>query len=261
MAKRFTDTDKWKKTWFRKLGPKVQHIWNYLCDSCDHAGIWEVDLGLLEFQTGVKISLEEIAAVFRGKVHVFDHGSKLWVIPFFDFQYGESKAEFKARISALKRLQKFNLADDAGYPLVTVTQDLEKTPGTVLDSPSIGIGKGKGISKKGGPGENKFDFESLYSKYPRKEGKAAGLIQCRKQILTQETFDALSGAIDRYAAHCRATDQIVKHFSSFMGSEKTGYPWQEWTDPGTGAGAIPAGKGGLLQPVDLSEIFKDGPHP
>lgn len=84
-----------------------------------------------------------------------------------------------------------------------------------------------------------FDFNSLYQKYPRKEGKASGILQCRKQIKTQADFDSLSAAIDRYAAHCAKTDQIIKHFSSFLGSEKTGHPWRDWLDPdaGTAAGA------------------------
>lgn len=80
-----------------------------------------------------------------------------------------------------------------------------------------------------------FDFDALYKNYPRKEGKSSGLKQCIKQIKTQEDYDALAKAIDRYTAHCLKTDQIRKHFSSFMGSEKTGYPWREWLDTETGA--------------------------
>ncbi len=89
-----------------------------------------------------------------------------------------------------------------------------------------------------------FDFESLYRKYPRKEGKDPGLKQCKKQILAQDTFDALSRAIDRYAEHCESTGQIIKMFSSFLGSDRTGHPWREWLDQEAGQGAINPGRNG-----------------
>jgi hypothetical protein len=261
MAKRFTDTDKWKKAWFRQLGHKLQNIWNYLCDSCDHSGVWDVDMGLLEFQTGVKISLEEILSVFQGKVYLFDHGSKLWVVPFFEFQYGSTKEEFKARVSALRRLREFSLVDEFGNPSVSLTEDLAESPEQLPNCLGIGIGIGTsigiGTGKKGGVGENKtpaFDFEALYQKYPRKEGKAAGLLACRKQIKAQDEYEALSLSIDRYAAHCARSGQLVKHFSSFLGSEKTGHTWREWIDPQTGSGAIPIDNASSAMP-DLSDIF------
>ena len=45
-----------------------------------------------------------------------------------------------------------------------------------------------------------FDFETAYQKYPRKEGKAAGIKICVKTIVTQEKFDALCQSIEKYAA-------------------------------------------------------------
>lgn len=100
-----------------------------------------------------------------------------------------------------------------------------------------------------------FDFESLYRKYPRKEGKQGGIKQCEAQIHTQADFEGLSQAIDRYAAHCRKNDQIVKHFSSFLGSKRTGYPWRDWLDPETGSGAAPSS--GATALADVSDIFED----
>ncbi len=76
-----------------------------------------------------------------------------------------------------------------------------------------------------------FDFESLYQKYPKKIGKAKGVAKCRAEITTQEDFDLLATAIERYRSHCKAKgieEQFIKHFSTFMGS------WREWLDPVTG---------------------------
>ena len=49
MAKRFTDTDIWKKKWFRKLPLEIKLLWCYLKDSCDHAGVIEFDAEVISF--------------------------------------------------------------------------------------------------------------------------------------------------------------------------------------------------------------------
>ena len=97
-----------------------------------------------------------------------------------------------------------------------------------------------------------LDFEALYKKYPRKEGKPQGLIQCMKQIKTQEQYDQLSRAIDRYASHCAKTEQIVKHFSSFLGSPKTGHPWREWLEAETGMMAKPE-----KEKIDYEKLYAE----
>lgn len=75
------------------------------------------------------------------------------------------------------------------------------------------------------------DFESIYKKYPRKEGKQKGIAACKAQIRFQEDYDLLSRAVDRYAEHVKKTatePRYIKHFSTFMGS------WRDWLEPDTG---------------------------
>lgn len=76
-----------------------------------------------------------------------------------------------------------------------------------------------------------FDFESLYKKYPRKEGKQRGVAICKSQIHSPEDYAALSHAIDRYVAHVRAQGteaRFIKHFSTFMAH------WRDWLEHDTG---------------------------
>ena len=44
MSKRFTETDKWRDPWFRKLTPLQKCLFVYLCDNCNNAGCVEIDV-------------------------------------------------------------------------------------------------------------------------------------------------------------------------------------------------------------------------
>lgn len=107
MAKRFTDTDKWKKNNFGELSMKMKLVQLYLWDNCDHAGVWDINMGLLKFQIGGEISLEEIRDSFKEKVQILD-GDKLFMPGFIDFQYGELNPLNKVHKSVIDRLNKLN---------------------------------------------------------------------------------------------------------------------------------------------------------
>ena len=96
MAKRFTDTDKWKKPFLKSLPPNYLIFWLYLCDDCSNVGIWETsEVGVFKERTGKKVSLNEALKFFNKdekRIHEFDGGKK-WFIPgFVTFQYGEDFA-------------------------------------------------------------------------------------------------------------------------------------------------------------------------
>lgn len=69
-----------------------------------------------------------------------------------------------------------------------------------------------------------FDFEALYRKYPRKEGKKRGLIRLRATIKSEAEFDAFRGAMEEYLSLCEKEQrppQYVKHWATFVNN---------WTD-------------------------------
>jgi len=43
MPKRLTATEKWNDPWFCGLNIEDKLFWIYLCDNCDHAGIYKWD--------------------------------------------------------------------------------------------------------------------------------------------------------------------------------------------------------------------------
>ena len=90
MAKRYVDTEMWKKKWFRKLSPKMKNAWLYLITMCNHAGLYEVDIDLMSVFIGEKITEDE---VFRSglatQVEILDDDK--WYLPkFIKFQYNVS---------------------------------------------------------------------------------------------------------------------------------------------------------------------------
>ena len=105
MPKRYTDTDKWKKIWFRKLKNDHKVFWMYVLDQCDHAGIWEVDFELASyFCNGIKET--EIRKTFVKQYHEFDDGKRWFIKDFIEFQYrglDESNRVHNSVITILKR--------------------------------------------------------------------------------------------------------------------------------------------------------------
>jgi len=108
MAKRFTETGKWKKKWIRELSPEMKLFWFYLLDNCDHAGIWEVDIELAAFQIGIELDESEILNTFNRKIVPFKPGK--WFVPkFIVYQYGELNESNRAHLSVIKILTKYGL--------------------------------------------------------------------------------------------------------------------------------------------------------
>jgi hypothetical protein len=104
VAKRFTDTNKWEKNNFTSLSLKMKLVWIYLCDKCDHAGFWDINIGLMSFLIGESITLDEILQQFGTKV--ISYGDKLHIPSFLDFQYGELNSNNKVHKSVLNILEK-----------------------------------------------------------------------------------------------------------------------------------------------------------
>jgi hypothetical protein len=111
MSKRLTDTDKWKKPFIKSLPVEYKIFWLFLLDECDHAGIWHTELDIAEARLGIKLSLEKIRGLFKGKVVEFDSGNKMFVPDFVQFQYGILNPENKAHRSVINILDRYNLME------------------------------------------------------------------------------------------------------------------------------------------------------
>lgn len=113
MAKRFTEADKWRDPWFRQLPTVAKLIWLYLCDRCDAAGVWEIDLAALWFDTGLAADNNFAGALklFGDRVQLLDE-RRLVLTKFVSFQYPRG---LDARSHAQRRV--IDLLRKHGLPL------------------------------------------------------------------------------------------------------------------------------------------------
>ena len=103
MAKRFTDSLKWADDWFCTLSNDNKLFWLYLCDNCDHAGIWKVNIRLLRFHLGENFNPDPVG--FGDRITILSK-EKWYINKFVDFQYGKLNPENKAHKSVMAILKK-----------------------------------------------------------------------------------------------------------------------------------------------------------
>jgi hypothetical protein len=107
MSKRFTDTEKWNKSWFRKLPVPAKLFWLYIVDHCDQSGTWDPDFDLASFKIGSRVT-SDVLELFDGRITTLPNG-KLWIPSFVQFQYGKLSKECKPHSTVFACLRKNNI--------------------------------------------------------------------------------------------------------------------------------------------------------
>lgn len=223
MAKRFTDTDKWKREWFSELDNKGKLIWIYLLDQCDHRGVWFRNFKLISDQLGFKVTPEFFRDTFGDKIQFFD-GDKYFIPSFVEFQYGElnpGNNAHKSVIELVERVKKLGANEDLISPSLGAQDkdtDKEKDLDRVKDK------------------EIRIQIELIYSKhYPLKKGKSNGIDAAARDLKTEKDLVDFETAVVRYANECKVKgthSEYIKHFSTFVST------WRDWLDPDAGTSTV-----------------------
>ena len=208
MSKRFTDTQKWKDPWFRALICKHKSFWQYICDDCDNAGIWKIDMELAQVFIGEKIDLNEAVEAFNiGKKRVILMDGKLRIVDFITFQFGQLNPDCKPHKSILDLLQKHGIK---GYPKgIHTLQEKDKDKERDKD---IG-GVGDKIRESW--------FEEIWAKYPVKDGKKDALRHFMASVKTEQGFKRINQALQNYLSIDRVKNNFIKNGSTWFNN---------WTD-------------------------------
>ena len=136
MGKRFTDTEKWKKPFIRGLQAPYKLLWLYICDDCDHAGIWQVDIEVAQIRVGEKLDEQKALQFFGDKVIPIEGGTKWFIPSFIEFQYPSGLSENnKAHAGIIKILEKYQNQINEFKPLESPLQgamDMDKDMDMVM---------------------------------------------------------------------------------------------------------------------------------
>ncbi len=110
MPKRYTDTEKWKKRWFRELSTAEKSAWFYITEQCDNVGVWDADFEVAEFIIGEEINWDDFVKKTNGNIEILECG-KWFLIDYCMFQHTDISPDSKSKpvISYIKLLKKHNL--------------------------------------------------------------------------------------------------------------------------------------------------------
>lgn len=212
MAKRFTDTDKYKKPFVRGLQGAYKLLWDYLYHDCNHAGIWIVDFDIAQIYLGndMPVNNNDALKYFNnGEKRIIEiEGKTKWFIPgFIEFQYGVLNPKNKAHNSVINILSKYNLYKNNKVHTSPLKGAKDKDKDKELDKEEL---KDKA-------------FEKWWPTYPMRNGKRVGKQDAKEKFLKLDflDYDNLKKATDNYSS-----EELPKDASRFL---KKDY-WKDWIE-------------------------------
>lgn len=195
MAKRFTDTQIWKKQkWFRSLNPEHKLIFLYIKDNCDHAGLWKVDaiqliddlglshVDLKSFMAACNIDHDPFtgSAIKRERIIIVNQ-THLWLTGFVQFQYENKESGevnpngnfVKSALALLQGHRLLNEAIDKGY--ITLSEPLANPSARVKGKERERDKGNNDFNKKEDEKKSEIDYEQPSLDQVCDQGEILGL--------------------------------------------------------------------------------------
>ncbi len=212
MAKRFTATEKWADPWFCSLSTQNKVFWMYLLDTCDMAGIWQVNWPLVCFHIP---GFDYDANIFGNRVQEIT--PQKWHIPkFLDFQYGELQPTNRMHLSILHRLEK----EGVSTPLKCPSQGAkDKDREKVKESLSF-------EEKEEKQEREPVGFSDFWSAYPKRRSRGQALKAWRNLKPSMEQVSRIIAAINR----AKRSTEWAKDGGQFIPYPATWLNAQGWED-------------------------------
>jgi hypothetical protein len=197
MAKRFTETDKWKDAWFRKLCPNEKLLFIYLTENCNNAGFIEFDVEAVAFQT--RLSEDEVLGAIQGLNRgCFESDGWVWIKRFLRHQKNESlnpaNNAHKQIIALLNdQVQRFsgNKDFDAFVESEGIIDYIKKSaPNEGLNSPTgkgqvkvkVKVKEEEEVKEEVVVSSTETNADEIYREYPRKVGRVDAIKAIRKAL-------------------------------------------------------------------------------
>jgi hypothetical protein len=151
MAKRFTDTQKWTEDWYLDLPIVYKIFWIYICDNCNHAGVYKPNKRVFELLVGEKIDLEKfLEGINRDKERIIKLANGRWYLTgFIEFQYGTNlNPNNRVHRSILKLLNENDLNWEGKELQPEVIKAINNTAKPSSISEIVAYFESKGSNKK-----------------------------------------------------------------------------------------------------------------
>ena len=134
MAKRFTDSEKWKDPFFEELTKDLKLAWLYILDDCCHAGIWQKSIKRLNFAIDSNLTEADLIQAFSKRIIVLAE-DKWFIQKFITFQYGKDFMNSKQKpvLSAIKILNEHRLIEELPNGSLTLSIPYDKGLDTLMD--------------------------------------------------------------------------------------------------------------------------------
>lgn len=113
MAKRFFDTEFFKKPFVRSLEAPLKTLYCFIICDCDNAGIWSPDFEIASIYIGQKVTKKDFTQAFKTKFIELENGQ--WFFPdFIEHQYPKGLQENNpAHKKAIQRLKEYKLINES----------------------------------------------------------------------------------------------------------------------------------------------------
>ena len=202
MAKRFTETMKWNEDWYLELSLPEKLFWIYICDNCDHAGIFKPNKRMFELLIGNEINVQSfLDNVNVNKARICVLGNGRWFLTgFIEFQYGNKlNPNNRVHKSILKILNDNDINLDFPNNKVSLSEPINNTkniPKSTQEVEAYFIEKG---SNKKEAERFFFYYESqgwLVGKNPMKDWKMAASGWISRNKKNQPDSDYLGGQLN-----------------------------------------------------------------
>lgn len=169
MAKRFTETDKWRDPWFRALKPLQKCLFLYTCDNCNQAGFIEIDMEAWAWNIGCTRKDLEIAWGGLSRAYILSEG---WAYIRTYLKHQKHLPLNPERVPAHKQIVSLLNEQSSRFNGLTekVLNGIALSHKDGMDIP-LGIGKGIGIGIGTGEGDVEQDPKNE-SPAPRKQARA-----------------------------------------------------------------------------------------
>lgn len=213
MAKRFTETEKWKDDWYLSLDNDTRIIYQWLIDNCNHAGIIKKEVTMLNYCCHTHVGVDDIPMMFPGRV--YDCETFFFIPGFIKHQYPTGLTSDKPVVKSARSILEKNVS----FPIIKqslgnhceTVKEKDKEKEMDIDSSSEGV-----------IGETSFD--EIWELYPEKDGRKSALRHFMASVKTEEDFELIKKALDNYLDSKKVKCGFIKNGSTWFNN------WRDWID-------------------------------